>query len=76
MSITRNTLELVFSNQLGRDVTLRIRDPKTDVTTEEILTVMDGIIAKNIINSTGGDLVNKKDVRFLTTTIEDLYDPA
>ncbi|WP_243138187.1 DUF2922 domain-containing protein [Heliorestis acidaminivorans] len=77
MNVTESTsLELVFTNLAGRDVTLRIREPKEDLTAEQILAVMDDIIAGNAFTSTGGDLVSKKDVRYLHTTINDLYDPA
>ncbi|MBC9785740.1 DUF2922 domain-containing protein [Heliobacterium chlorum] len=72
---TKETLELVFTNQLGRDVVLRVRDPKAGLTTEEVTSVMDTIIANNVFTTSGGDLVGKKDVRMVSSNVTDLYNP-
>ncbi|MBC9785352.1 DUF2922 family protein [Heliobacillus mobilis] len=72
---TKETLELVFTNQLGRDVVLRVRDPKAGLTTDEVTTVMDTIIANNVFTTSGGDLIGKKDVRMVSSNVTDLYNP-
>jgi hypothetical protein len=50
------TLQMVFLNNSGKSVSLNISGVKDDVTPVEIKTVMELIIAKNIFDSTGGDL--------------------
>ncbi|MBC9785341.1 DUF2922 domain-containing protein [Heliobacterium chlorum] len=72
---TKETLELVFTNQLGRDVVLRVRDPKAGLSTDEVTTVMDTIIANNVFTTSGGDLIGKKDVRMVSSNVTDLYNP-
>ncbi|MDD4588660.1 MAG: DUF2922 domain-containing protein [Heliobacteriaceae bacterium] len=72
----KETLELVFNNQLGREIVLKVKDPKQGLTTEQITGAMDNIIALNVFNSSGGDLVSKKDVRWVSATITDMWDPV
>jgi hypothetical protein len=52
------TLQMVFKNQLGKNTSLSIGDIKDTVTVEEIRTLMQLIITKNIFNTTGGNLVS------------------
>lgn len=51
------TLELRFRGEEGRTVTLRVNDPKEDLTATEVETAMDTIIARNVFTSTSGALV-------------------
>ncbi|KYZ76472.1 hypothetical protein AXX12_08550 [Anaerosporomusa subterranea] len=57
------TLELVFRNESGQEVTLSLADPKDALTKAEAQTVMQDIIAKNIFTSKGGDLTDAVDAR-------------
>lgn len=57
------TLELVFRNQSGQEVTISLADPKDALTKAEAQTVMLDIIAKNIFTSKGGDLTDAVDAR-------------
>lgn len=50
-------LEMVFLNTAGRRTTIAVVEPKDDLTPESIRAAMELIIAKNLFNSTGGDLV-------------------
>ena len=50
------TLELVFRNATGKEVTISILDPRVDLTLAQAQVVMQDIITKNIFTSTGGDL--------------------
>jgi len=52
-------LEMVFRNQAGYLVVIRVIDPRPDLTAGETEAVMDTIIAQNIFDSPGGDLVAK-----------------
>ena len=77
MAVTNTKiLRMVFGNEIGGSVTISIDGPRADVTPAEITTVMDSIISKNIFESSGGNLITKKDVKIVDTATNDLYDPA
>lgn len=57
------TLELVFRNEAGQEVTLSLADPKDVLTKTEAEAVMQDIITNNIFTSKGGDLVSAVDAR-------------
>lgn len=57
------TLELVFRNASGQEVTISLADPKDTLARSEAQTVMEDIIAKNIFTSKGGDLTDVVDAR-------------
>jgi|GEM_PF-2354919 len=44
-------LEMLFRNQAGQLVTISVIDPRSDITAGEVETVMDTIIAQNILNA-------------------------
>lgn len=69
-------LKLVFENQAGGSFTVSVNDPRENVTAAEAEAVMDTIIAANIFQTSGGDLVAKKDIKIVDQTVNDLYDPA
>lgn len=50
------TLQMVFLNNSGKNVTLSVSNVKDSVTPDEIKTIMDLVVQKNIFSSTGGDL--------------------
>lgn len=75
MATTAKTLRMIFSSQAGRSVTLTLDNPRADVTAAEIEAAMDLVIARNIFNSSGGDLVTKQDIKIIDSTTNDLYDP-
>ena len=60
------TLELVFRNQSGKEVTINLANPKDDVTQAQAKTVMQDILTKNIFSTKGGDLAQIVDARVLT----------
>ena len=63
-------LELVFLNEAGKRFTLSIDDPREDLTSQEISQAIDEIIRNNIFESSMMDLVEAKEARIITTTIE------
>lgn len=63
------TLELVFVNQVGSKVTLRVPDIRDDLTGSEVKTVMQNVVAKNIFSSSGGDLVGIVGARIVTRDV-------
>jgi len=75
LAVTARTLRMVFLNQAGKNVTITLDNPRSDVTTAQVQTAMDLVIARNIFTSTGGDLVSKQDIKIIDSTTDDLYDP-
>ncbi len=65
-------LRMSFLNSLNRTTSMSLDDPKADPTPTQVQAVMDDIIAKNIFNSSGGDLVSVKGAEIVTTTVNEL----
>lgn len=76
MVTNSSTLRMVFRNAEDKNVTITLDNPRPDITGAEIEAAMDLVIARNIITSSGGDLVAKQDIRIIDSTTNDLYDPA
>jgi hypothetical protein len=76
MAETTQTLRLVFKNQAGSNYTISLDEPKDTLTGADIEAAMDTIIARNILTTSGGDLVAKYDIKIIDRTVSDLYDPA
>ena len=53
------TLVMNFLNEQGRKTAVRVNNIKDSLTDAEVTAAMDVIIAKNIFESTGGDLKMK-----------------
>lgn len=60
------TLELVFRNQSGKEVTISLADPKETLTLSQAQSVMQDIIAKNVFITKGGELKDIVDARIRT----------
>lgn len=57
------TLEMVFRNTSGKEVTLNVADPKESLTLAEVKVVMQDIVAKNIFTSKTGDFAQVVEAR-------------
>lgn len=57
------TLEMVFRNGSGKEVTLSMTDAKDNLTLAEVKTVMQDIVNKNIFSTKSGDLVQVVEAR-------------
>jgi len=66
------SLELIFNNEAGKNARLSIKDPKEDLTTQEVEALMNNIIAKNIFETSGGDLVEIVGARLIQKDVVDL----
>ena len=55
------TLRLPFKNAAAKDVNFLVNNPKDGLTKAEAVATQTLIIAKNIFNSRGGDLVSAGD---------------
>ena len=60
------TLLLHFINQAGKKFTLGLEKPKDNLTPLDIRGVMETIIEKNVIPTTGGDLVTVHSAQLVT----------
>lgn len=67
-------LELIFINAAGKKTTLSLNDPREDITEVEVRGVMEQVLAKNLFNSTGGDLVALGGARVVSKQIADIYE--
>jgi hypothetical protein len=66
------TLQMVFQNQLGRNVAINIPEVREDVSPEEIKTLMELILAKNIFDSTGGNLVALMEANLVSREVQEI----
>ena len=74
-TVSKKVLRMTFTNAQGAGVSHSVANPLTDLTAEAVKTFMNLAIAKNIFNSSGGDLVAIKDIAIVDTTTQDLFDP-
>lgn len=63
------TLEMVFKNTVGKEVVLRLADPKDNLTLAEASAVMQTIVDKDVFQLQAGDItevvtarINSKDI--------------
>jgi len=66
------TLRMTFVNEAGNRYSINLRDPKDTLTGAEVATAMNAIIAKNIFQTTGGDLVSKDSAAIIDTSETEL----
>ena len=63
-------LDLVFRNAAGKKVTLNIEEPKSGVTKAEIDAAMQVVVANNVFNTSGGDIIEAVEGRLRTITLD------
>jgi chemotaxis protein CheY-P-specific phosphatase CheC len=66
------TLQMVFQNQIGKNVSISVPEVREDVTEAEIKTLMQLIVAKNIFESVGGDLITIMEANLVTREVQEL----
>jgi hypothetical protein len=66
------TLEMVFKNQGGTNVTISVLDPKEGLTMATVKAVMNSIIAKNIFSTKNGDLTFASEARIRVLNVDKL----
>lgn len=66
------TLQMVFQNQVGKNVSINIAQVKDDLTDEEVKSLMELIISKNIFESSGGDLITIMSASVVARDVEEL----
>ena len=65
-------IELIFKNELGRNVTLALDNPVEPVNQVLVAQVMDQVIATNVFVSPGGPLVGKHGARIVENTVTEI----
>ncbi len=72
MAETRTYLKLVFTTAGGGTHTISLRDPKSNLTSSQVATVMQNIVNRNIILSNSGELTGIKEAYISGTTVNQL----
>lgn len=72
----RQALRLTWRNQAGKTYSITINNPINNVTPTQIESFMNMVVTKNIVQSTGGDLIAPFDAHLVNTEDYDLYTPA
>ena len=67
---TDTDLDLIFKNAAGKKVTLNIEEPKNGVTKAELDAAMQVVVANNVFNTSGGDIVEAVEGRLRTITLD------
>ncbi|MBN2287032.1 MAG: DUF2922 domain-containing protein [Tissierellales bacterium] len=65
-------LTMSFKNSSDRMSSYTLDDPRADLTDAEVEAIMLDMIAKNVFNTTGGDLVSISSAKVTTTSISEL----
>ena len=66
------TLVLVFQNQSGDTIRMSVENVKENITDASVKTAMEDIIAKNIFDSTGGNLTIVMGAQIITRSVQEL----
>jgi len=61
-------LNLTFKDSTGKNVTLKVVEPKTDLAPAEVAAAMDAIVAANIVDIEGRRLASKNEAAIVETT--------
>lgn len=64
------TLQMIFVNEAGGNVTISVQDPQEDLSDQAVATVMTLIIDKNVFVSNGGALVSIHSARIVSRDVE------
>ncbi len=63
------TLELRFANAAGRTVTVRVAEPRANLTAAEIEAAMNAIVEAGVFISSGGGLVGRVGARLVAREV-------
>ena len=63
------TLELVFKNAEGDQKIITVTDPREGITAEEANEAMETILTANVVETSGGDLVEIVEARLRITQV-------
>jgi tellurite resistance protein len=66
------TLQMVFQNQVGNNVSINIAQVKDEMTAEEVKALMQLIISKNIFETSGGNLITIMSATIVAKDVQEL----
>lgn len=66
------TLVMTFLTQEGKTVSLSVKDPKDNLTKEQINAAMDTIITSNILFTDSGDLIKKDSANIVDRNVNEI----
>ncbi len=68
------TLQMIFRNAEGRNVTISVPDARDDLVAAEVETVMTDILGRDIFRSSGGDLMEALKAQVVSRQVETLVE--
>ncbi len=68
----KSVLEMEFLDTAGKKFKITIDEPRENLTEQDIRSVMDEIVEKDVFFSTAGDIVAVSGARIVTTRVEEL----
>ena len=71
MEITKRVLVLIFTNGLGKNVSLTINDPAEDLEDEEISRAMDEIVAASALGEES-IVANKLEAKYVIQQVDEV----
>lgn len=69
-----STLQMIFRNEEGRNVTISVADARDDLEIEEVETAMDNILQRNIFGTSGGDISALNRAQLVSREVEILIE--
>ncbi|MGY4690834.1 DUF2922 domain-containing protein [Salibacterium sp. K-3] len=67
-------LEMRFSNEEGRNVTVSLDAPVEPADPQAVETAMDAVLNEDIFFSSGGSITAKRDARIVERTVDTVYE--
>lgn len=64
------TLQMIFLNEDGRNVTLSVPDARDDLEAEDVETVMSNILQRNIFLTKGGEISGLRKAQVVSRHVE------
>jgi len=55
----QKTLRMIFKNAAGKNVSINLPDPDSEITAMEVEAVMDSVVSRNVFDTSGGDIESK-----------------
>ncbi|HOB28570.1 MAG: DUF2922 domain-containing protein [Dethiobacteria bacterium] len=68
------TLQMIFRNDEGRNVTISVPDARNDLQPVEVETVMTNILQRHIFNTSGGDISSLNKAQVVSRDVETLVE--
>jgi hypothetical protein len=70
----QKTLRMIFKNAAGKNVSINLPDPDSEITAMEVEAVMDSVISRNVFDTSGGDIESKVRAEVVARDVDVLAD--